>query len=70
MRELKQHIGKVRMYREEMYNHRTTPAVTWIVTYLDENNKEWVVRECTTRRDALEWVDIYTKPKTTQTTGA
>ena len=67
MRELKQHIGKVKMYRDESYNHRTTPLVSWVVTCLDENQKEWVVRECSTKREALEWVNIYTKdPKTTQ----
>jgi hypothetical protein len=40
--------------RKESYNHRTTPLVEWRVWY-----KGRIVRECRTRKEAQEWVKIY-----------
>lgn len=46
--------GKATMYRKESYNHRTTALVAWIVKVGDT-----IVRECTTRKEALVWLSIY-----------
>lgn len=56
--------GRVRLYREETYFGRTTPRVEWHVTTEPPGEKEWVVRTCATRKEALEWVATYTKPTT------
>lgn len=40
--------------RKESYNHRTTPLVEWIVWYQGR-----IIRECKTRKEAQEWVRIY-----------
>ena len=47
-------LGNASMYRKESYNHRTTSLVKWIVKV-----GEQTIRECTTRKEALEWLDIY-----------
>lgn len=49
-----QTLGKATLYRKESYNHRTTALVVWIVKFNDQ-----IVRECTTKREALEWLNIY-----------
>jgi hypothetical protein len=54
MLESKQTLGKATLYRCETYNHRTTPLVQWIVKVGDR-----IVRECSTRKEALIWLDIY-----------
>lgn len=56
MRTLQLTQGRVRLYREETYFGRTTPRVEWHVTFDDKT-----VRTCPTRKEALEWVAIYTK---------
>ena len=47
-------LGKAALYRRETFNHRTTPLVEWVVKVGDR-----IVRECTTRREALTWLNIY-----------
>lgn len=47
-------LGKAALYRKESYNHRTTPLIEWIVKV-----GEQTIRECTTRKEALQWLDIY-----------
>lgn len=49
-------MGRAALYRKESYNHRTTPRVEWIVKVGDQ-----IVRECRTRREALTWLNIYSK---------
>ena len=49
-----QTLGKATLYRKESYNHRTTAQVVWLVKFDDR-----IVRECTTKREALEWLNIY-----------
>jgi len=48
--------GRAALYRKESYNHRTTPRIEWIVKVGDQ-----IVRECSTRREALTWLNIYSK---------
>lgn len=40
--------------RKEFYNHRTTPLIEWRVWFQGR-----IVRECKTRKEAQEWVRIY-----------
>jgi hypothetical protein len=47
---------KAIMYREERYNHRVTPEITWSVFF--KPTKLFVV-ETKTKRDANNWFDIY-----------
>jgi hypothetical protein len=47
-------LGRAALYRKESYNHRTTPLIEWIVKVGDQT-----IRECNTRREALQWLDIY-----------
>ena len=54
MLELKQTKGKAALYRKESYNGRTTAVVEWVVKVGDK-----VVRECTTKREAAQWLVIY-----------
>lgn len=42
--------------RKETYNHRTTPLVVWKVINTKTN---WSVAECKTKKEALEWLAIY-----------
>jgi hypothetical protein len=46
--------GKATLYRKETYNGRTTPLIEWIVKVQDS-----IVRECSTKKDALIWLSIY-----------
>lgn len=46
--------GKAQLYRKESYNHRTTAKVEWVVKV-----GEQIVRECNTKREALQWLTIY-----------
>lgn len=46
--------GRAALYRKESHNHRTTPLVEWIVKVGDQ-----IIRECNTRREALQWLNIY-----------
>jgi hypothetical protein len=52
--QLIQTLGKAALYRKESYNHRTTALVAWIVKVGDT-----IVRDCNTKREALEWLNIY-----------
>jgi hypothetical protein len=47
-------LGAASLYRKESFNHRTTPLIEWIVKVGDQT-----IRECTTRREALEWLTTY-----------
>lgn len=47
-------LGLAALYRKESYNSRTTPIVEWIVRVGDKT-----MRECSTKRDALAWLNIY-----------
>lgn len=40
--------------RKESYNHRTTPLIEWRVWFQGR-----IIRECKTRKEAQEWVRIY-----------
>jgi hypothetical protein len=40
--------------RKESYNHRTTALVVWTVWY-----NGMIVRQCATRKEAKQWVEIY-----------
>jgi hypothetical protein len=40
--------------RKETYNHRTTPLVVWLVWFQGR-----LIRECKTRKEAQQWVQIY-----------
>lgn len=46
--------GKAALYRKESFNGRTTAQVEWIVKVGDQ-----VVRYCTTKREAVTWLEIY-----------
>ena len=48
--------GNACLYRKESYNHRTTPLIEWIVKV-----GEQTIRECSTRKEALQWLEIYSK---------
>ena len=55
MQEAKQlTLGNATLYRRETYNHRTTPCIEWIVKVGDT-----IVRKCTTRKEAITWLNIY-----------
>ena len=47
-------LGKANLYRHESFNGRSTGQVEWIVKVGDQ-----VIRICSTRRDALTWLNIY-----------
>ena len=47
----------VRLYRSESFNHRTTPLIEWTVTET-VNQKENIVRICSTKKEAMQWVAI------------
>jgi len=49
-----QTLGKATLYRRESFNHRTTPLIEWIVKVGDQ-----LIRSCATKREALEWLNIY-----------
>ena len=49
-----QTLGKATLYRKESYNHRTTALIEWVVKVGDIT-----VRDCKTKREALEWLNIY-----------
>jgi hypothetical protein len=51
---LVQTLGRATLYRKESYNHRTTALIAWVVKVNDS-----IVRECNTKREALEWLNIY-----------
>lgn len=46
------------LVRKERYNHRTTPEILWRVVNTEKN---WIVAECKTKKEALRWLAIYTK---------
>ena len=46
------------LVRKERYNHRTTAEVLWRV--VNESNG-WIVAECKTKKEALRWLEIYSK---------
>lgn len=54
MEKLNLHTNFPVIERKESYNHRTTPLIEWKVWFLGR-----VVRECKTRKEAQEWVRIY-----------
>ena len=54
MLELKQTNGRASLYRKESYNGRTTAMVEWIVKVGDQ-----VIRYCTTKKEAMIWLDLY-----------
>ena len=47
-------MGKAALYRKESFNGRTTAQIEWIVKVGDQ-----VIRYCTTKREALTWLNIY-----------
>jgi len=47
-------LGAAALYRKESFNHRTTPLIEWIVKVSDQT-----IRECNTRREALQWLEMY-----------
>lgn len=47
-------LGAAALYRDESYFGRTTPVVRWIVKVGDR-----IVADCSTRREALEWLTTY-----------
>jgi hypothetical protein len=51
--------GKASLYRAESYNGNTNASVIWVVRYIDHNGKDVIARECTTRKEALSWLDLY-----------
>ncbi len=51
--------GKARVYRKETFNHRTTAAVEWLVIYTQATGREVIAQACKTRKDALQWANIY-----------
>lgn len=59
MKVLAKTVGKASVYRAESYNHNTTASVEWIVTIKWESGEERIVRSCKTRKEALEWAQIY-----------
>jgi len=50
---------RVSLIRKSVYNHRTTPDVSWVVFFKPMNI---VVAETKTKKEALTWYDIYTTP--------
>lgn len=48
----------VRVDRKEVFNHRTTPLVSWVVICKQSN---LIVRETETKREAFVWVAILQK---------
>ena len=57
----------INLYRVETFNHRTTPLVTWQVWIESDSARSSLfkscVRECKTRIEAIEWVNIYNQPQ-------
>lgn len=47
-------LGKATLYRQESFNHRTTPLIEWIVKVGDR-----LIRSCATKREALQWLNTY-----------
>jgi len=52
-------LGKASLYRQEAYNSNTRAKITWIVRYTAANGAITTARECTTRKEAMTWLDIY-----------
>ncbi len=50
-------LGAASLYRKESFNHRTTPLIEWIVKVGGQT-----IRECNTRREALQWLEMYAAP--------
>jgi hypothetical protein len=50
---------KAALFRKSVYNHNTTPVVSWIVKC---NVSGLIVRETKTKKEALEWFNICNKP--------
>jgi hypothetical protein len=46
--------GKATLYRKESYNGRTTALIEWVVKV-----GEQTIRICTTRKDAMTWLNLY-----------
>lgn len=62
MMQLQFTLGRAGLYRKETFNHGTTPKVEWVIKYMQPDTGNLViVRECKTRKEALEWVNIYAK---------
>lgn len=49
---------KVSLYREERFNHRTTPEITWYVLYKPTN---LFVSSTKTKKDAMVYFNLYNK---------
>lgn len=49
---------KAILYREEVYNHRTTPEVTWLVFF---KPTQLFISATKTKKDAIVWFDICNK---------
>lgn len=52
-------IGRASVWRKESFNHRTTAKVEWVVKFARAEGDTVIVRECKTRKDALQWAEIY-----------
>jgi len=50
-------LGLAALYRDESYFGRTTPVVRWVVKVGTKT-----VADCTTRREALAWLNTYSTP--------
>lgn len=54
------YLGRASVWRKESYNHGTTAKVEWVVKYKQPDTGNIViVRECKTRKEALQWANIY-----------
>jgi hypothetical protein len=51
---------KAVVIRNSVYNHNTTPAVSWLVK---SKGSGLIVRETKTKKEALEWFNICNQPR-------
>jgi hypothetical protein len=59
MKTLAMTVGKAIIHRSESYNHNTNAKVEWTVTVKWASGEERIVRTCKTRKEALQWAEIY-----------
>lgn len=52
-------IGRAAVYRKESYRSGTSAKVEWIVKYMREGGEIVTVRECKTRKEAMQFAWIY-----------
>lgn len=54
-------LGKASLYRKETYCGRSTPIIRWVVQFVRPDGNIRDVADCSTRKDAMHWLDLYSK---------